>query len=248
MWSSDHHSAAGTRPPARREVASARRPAARRSCRRTTVRGPATCTPSRSTGTRYSADQAYRVGPYRLHAGSKISGHNRNPVILGLGEFCSCESFGRGIIRVGKESTGLGRGRRAEPVGERSRQGGRDVHVQRDRGRLVHGCETGNRAERRSMSTGCSCARSTTTRPCRPMTCTARSPGSRTACTCCGSSSSARVGLRMIRFPARQSYCVLALSKYRGVVRLEASRMRASVRSRAGCRGYCQRRRRHSNE
>ena len=109
---------------------------------------------------------------------------------------------------------GVGR----EPGGERSRQGGRDVHVQRDRGRLVHGCETGNRAERRSMSTGCSCARSTTTRPCRPMTCTARSPGSRTACTCCGSSSSARVGLRMIRFPARQSYCVLALSKYRGVV------------------------------
>jgi hypothetical protein len=87
---------------------------------------------------------------------------------------------------------GVGR----EPGGERSRQGGRDVHVQRDRGRLVHGCETGNRAERRSMSTGCSCARSTTTRPCRPMTCTARSPGSRTACTCCGSSSSARVGLR----------------------------------------------------
>jgi hypothetical protein len=74
---------------------------------------------------------------------------------------------------------GVGR----EPGGERSRQGGRDVHVQRDRGRLVHGCETGNRAERRSMSTGCSCARSTTTRPCRPMTCTARSPASRTACT-----------------------------------------------------------------
>jgi hypothetical protein len=94
---------------------------------------------------------------------------------------------------------GVGR----EPGGERSRQGGRDVHVQRDRGRLVHGCETGNRSERRSMSTGCSCARSTTTRPCRPMTGTARSPGSRTACTCCGSSSSARVGLRRRERPSR---------------------------------------------
>jgi len=80
VWSSDHHSAAGTRPPARREVASARRPAARRSCRRTTARGPATCTPCRSTGTRCSADQAYRVGPYpatgmRPAQPCRISGH-----------------------------------------------------------------------------------------------------------------------------------------------------------------------------
>ena len=36
---------------------------------------------------------------------------------------------------------------------------------------------------------GCSCARSTTTRRIRPMTCSARSPGSRTGCTWCGSSS-----------------------------------------------------------
>ena len=38
---------------------------------------------------------------------------------------------------------------------------------------------------------GCSCARSTTTRRIQPMTRAARSPGSRTACTCCGSSSTA---------------------------------------------------------